>query len=192
MKVYFVRHGKTQANINHTYNGIIDEPLAQEGIIDLENKKDIYKNLDFDYIYCSPLQRCKQTFEILFENKKVDEFRDDLVEMNFGDWAGESYEKKFKELEAQGYTWNDYVNPKNGETCEELFDRTTKFLDEIKAKHNNGDKVLVLCHGIVISSIMKKHFLQDEVMYFLSPENGLGYVIDFDAKDNKIEKIKKG
>ena len=189
MKIYFVRHGKTQGNLEQRYNGIIDEPLVKDGIDELETRKDIYKDVKFDYIYCSPLTRCQQTFAILFPNYQVNEYRPDLVEMDFGSWAGISYADKLKELESQGYTWNDYVDPENGETYESLFNRTTNFLEEIKAKHNSAETILVLAHGLVIASVMKKHFLPDEIMYFLSPDNGLGYIIDLNDNEVNIKKI---
>ncbi|MDF9867503.1 alpha-ribazole phosphatase [Bacilli bacterium PM5-3] len=187
MKIYFVRHGRTQGNIDQIYNGTIDEVLADIGKEDLSEKKSIYKNLKFDYIYCSPLTRCKQTFDILFPDDQVDEYREDLIEMDFGDWAGTKYEKKFTELQEQGYTWNDYVDPENGETYESLFSRTTNFLKEVISKHKNDENILVVCHGLVIAAIMKKHFIQDEIMYYLSPKNGLGYIVDTD--ENKAERI---
>ncbi|MDL2212064.1 histidine phosphatase family protein [Erysipelotrichaceae bacterium OttesenSCG-928-M19] len=187
MKIYFVRHGITQGNVERKYNGIIDEPLHQQGIEDLKEKRDIYKDIQFDYCYCSPLKRCQQSLDILFPQQKVDELRDDLIEMNFGDWAGITYEQKIKDLFEQGYTWDDFVDPENGETYESLFTRTTNFLTEVLEKHDNNATILVMCHGLVIASIMKKHYLVNDNMYSLSPDNGLGYIVD--TTDNSIEKI---
>ncbi|MEG0368015.1 MAG: histidine phosphatase family protein [Coprobacillus sp.] len=188
MKIYFVRHGITQANIEKKYNGIIDEPLSDKGRSDLATKKKRYEDVVFDYIYCSPLIRAQESFEILFPNLEINETRKDLVEMNFGDWAGTSYENKFQELADAGYTWDDLVNPPNGETYDELFARTTTFLDEVIDNHKEKNNILVVTHGIVISSILKKHYLKDANMYGLSPDNGLGYIID--TNTNEVEVIK--
>lgn len=187
MKIYFVRHGITQGNIEQRYNGIVDEPLCVKGREDLAAKKDTYTGIEFDYIYSSPLTRCKQSFEILFPDLEVDEYRDDLVEMDFGDWAGTRYDVKLKELMDAGYTWDDYVDPENGETYESLFNRTTNFLNELIDKHQEGETILVLCHGIVMAAIMKKHYLQDENMFYLSPENGMGYIVD--VINDSVDKI---
>ncbi|MEG0364559.1 MAG: histidine phosphatase family protein [Erysipelotrichales bacterium] len=188
MKIYFVRHGITQANIERKYNGIIDEPLNDKGRDDLVTKRDIYSDIEFDYIYCSPLIRAKESFSILFPELEVNEYRDDLVEMNFGDWSGLNYEDKFKELEDQGYTWEDVVNPPNGETYDDLFNRTTNFLEHVSKEQSQTKNILVVTHGIVISSIMKKHFMKDANMYGLAPDNGLGYIVDLDT--NEVEVIK--
>jgi len=190
MKIYFVRHGKTQGNIEERYN-VGDEVLVAEGKEDLKSKKAIYDDIEFDYIYSSPLTRCKETFEILFPQHEVDEYREDLVEMDFGDWAGEKYSTIIKEMQGLGYTLEDFVDPVNGETYDSLFARTTNFLNEITQKHNNGETVLVLAHGLVIAAILKQHFLKDEIIYFLSPDNGLGYVIEIDDDNIELTKIKQ-
>jgi hypothetical protein len=46
-----------------------------------------------------------------------------------------------------------------------------------------------MTHGLVISSIMKKHFLQDEVMYHLAPQNGYGYEITIDGDKHEVRSI---
>ncbi|MDR1782282.1 MAG: histidine phosphatase family protein [Bacilli bacterium] len=191
MKLYLIRHGITEGNKKTIYNGRKDEKLSQEGILDLEKKRVLYKDLAIDYSYCSTLTRAKQSFEVLFPNQKVDEYRDDLVEMDFGDWTGMNYHDKFKELFAKGYTFNDLVDPDNGETYDELFLRTTNFLNEVLNKHKNKKCVVVLTHGLVISSLMFKHFNTNHNMYELSPDNGLGYIIEFNSKKQvkNIEKI---
>lgn len=189
MKIYFVRHGQTQANLDKTYNGRNDEVLIDEGIEELKSLKSNYDNLDFDYIYSSPLTRCLQTFDILFPDKEIDKVDDRLIEIDFGDWAGCTYESVLTDLAQQGYTLADFVNPPNGETYDELFARTTEFLEDVKANHQEDDNILVVAHGLVISAIMKKHFYPDEVMYHLAPDNGRGYVVEFKDDQYNIEKL---
>lgn len=191
MRIYFVRHGKTLANIKQTYNGIIDDPLSDVGIRDLKDKRELYQDLSFDYIYCSIQKRCRESFEILFSPQQVDEYREDIIEINFGDWAGQTYESVLAELIAKGYTLDDQVDPPNGETYEYLFARTTNFLTEIKAKHKDDEKILVVTHGIVISAIMKKHFLKAKTFYDLAPDNGLGYIVDLDADNYVVTKLER-
>jgi probable phosphoglycerate mutase len=188
MNLYLVRHGMTQSNIDKLYNGIIDEPLIAAGKKDLECKKERYNGMGFDYIYSSPLQRCLQSFQILFSNHNIDELRDDLVEMDFGDWLGIKYEEKFKELFALGYTFDDLIDPENGETYESLFKRTNDFIDEIKIKHEN-DTVLVMCHGLVIASIIYNSFPINKNMYELSPDNGLGYLVEINGDDYSVSNL---
>lgn len=191
MKLYLIRHGMTDNNIKQAWNANEDEEVSQEGYEDLKKKRKIYKNLDVDYFYCSPLIRAKQSFDILFEGKKADEYRKDLREMDFGDWAGVKYEDKFNELQLLGYTWDDYVDPENGETYENLFKRTCSFLQEVELRHlDNDETVVVLSHGVVIAAIIQHHFLPEENLFKLTPENGLGYLIEYTDSDIITSKLK--
>ena len=187
MKIYFVRHGKTQGNIEKRYNSVADDKLVAIGKQDLKEKKELYSKIKFDYIYCSTLNRCRESFEILFPDQEVDEYREDIVEIDFGDWAGEPYQKIIDEFLVQGYTLDDFVDPVNGETYESLFNRIDKFLAEVTSKFASNSKILVMTHGLVIAAIMKKHYLSQTNFFSLSPDNGLGFIIDTD--NNKVEKI---
>ncbi|WP_423364458.1 histidine phosphatase family protein [Mycoplasma sp. P36-A1] len=189
MKIYFIRHGKTASNLLQVYNGRNDEPLSEDGRNDLESKKGLYKDVKFDYVYASPMTRVRQSIDILFGDINVNELREDLMEMDFGSWVGVKYTDKMKELEALGYTMNDIVDPKGGETFDNLFNRTTEFLKEILEKHNEDDTILVGAHGMVIAAIMHKNYFPEEIFYYLTPDNGLGYIID--TKTKEIKKIKQ-
>ena len=191
MKLYLIRHGMTANNARRAYNLNGDEEISNEGREDLEKKKKIYEDLKIDYCYCSPLIRAQQSFEILFDGKEPNEYRNDLREMDFGDWAGVKYEDKFRELEALGYTWDDYVDPENGETFQSLFKRTCSFLQEVELKHlDKKDTVVVVSHGLVIAAIIQHHFLPEENIYALSPENGLGYLIEYQDDDIITTRLK--
>lgn len=187
MKIYLVRHGKTASNISQAYNGRNDEPLSLDGKKDLESKKDRYQDLKFDYVYSSPMIRVVESLKVLFDDINVDEVREDLMEMDFGNWVGVKYVDKMKELEALGYTIDDLVDPDGGETFESLFKRTSDFLEEVKTKHNEDDVILVGAHGMVIAAIMKNNYLKDDNFYGLAPQNGLGYIID--TKDDSVTRI---
>ena len=67
LKLWLIRHGKTEGNKLARYIGTTDEPLCQEGI-DFLGKMDYPK---VQNIYISPLKRCVQTAEILFPGEPV-------------------------------------------------------------------------------------------------------------------------
>ena len=54
MKVFLVRHGQTDTNINNLYN-FRGEDINQKGIQQAEDLREKIKDMDFDIIYCSPL-----------------------------------------------------------------------------------------------------------------------------------------
>ena len=58
LKIYLIRHGKTQGNLSGKYIGArTDEPLCQEGIRELEGKN--YPKAEL--LFVSPMKRCRQT-----------------------------------------------------------------------------------------------------------------------------------
>ena len=78
MKIYFIRHGLTEGNIQKKYIGKTDEPLCTEGIAELRQKlaDGDYENVVNEAskagctIWRSPMLRCAQTAEIIFPGKK--------------------------------------------------------------------------------------------------------------------------
>ncbi len=87
-----IRHGQVQANIEKRYIGSTDMSLTVNGMKSLEklNKAQIYKTPD--YLFCSPMSRCKMTCDILFPDKiytVIDEFH----EMDFGSFEMKNYQE---------------------------------------------------------------------------------------------------
>ena len=57
MKIYFVRHGKTEWNKLKKMQGSADIPLNEEGIEQAYKTKELISNIEFDCAICSPLTR---------------------------------------------------------------------------------------------------------------------------------------
>jgi alpha-ribazole phosphatase len=193
MKIYLVRHGRTEANSKGDFNGVVDEPISEEGYEDLLVKRRLYEGLKFDYGYCSPLKRAVKTFEVLFPDKKIDELRDDLTEMDFGDWAGQNIQKVITEYVALGYTLENFMDPPHGETYVHLYQRTSDFINEVINKHHDNEQIIVVSHGLVIGTIVDYFdIFKDKSALELAPDNGLGYIMDVEDKQVKDIEIIKG
>ena len=70
MNVYIVRHGQVPHNALKQYN-TTDEDLTDLGIRQAEELRDKIKNMNFDVIICSPLNRAKHTAKIINSFKKL-------------------------------------------------------------------------------------------------------------------------
>jgi len=69
MKIFFVRHGETDANAKKIMMGQrIDEPLNEFGRRQAEELASLLPN-SFDIIFSSPLKRTAQTAEIISKKK---------------------------------------------------------------------------------------------------------------------------
>ena len=61
MKLYVVRHGQTNLNLEHKLQGKIGLPLNKQGIAQAEELSKELKNIKFFKAYSSPQERAIQT-----------------------------------------------------------------------------------------------------------------------------------
>lgn len=90
IELILIRHGKTRGNTEKRYIGCTDEPLSAKGRAELETRKKRGIYPAAGSLYLSPMQRCKQTADILYPGRiytLIDEFR----EMDFGRFEGKNY-----------------------------------------------------------------------------------------------------
>ena len=161
MKIYTIRHGYTNMNKQHLYNGLIDEDINEDGIKGAEKAREQLKDINFDVIYCSPMIRAKHTCEIININKIPVIYDDRLKERTLGIYDG----KNLKEEGMSEAVFYDYFYKNNTENFEELpslFKRVHPLLDEIKQKEYNS--VLIVAHGGILRAI---HYYFNEI-----PKNG--------------------
>ena len=148
--IYFIRHGETNYNKEHRYQGQLDIPLNEVGIKQAENARDELAGFVFDEIYSSPLSRARKTAEIINENQGAEIIYDDRLKEIYGgtsqgqrlsDWT----EDEIKDL---------HENPKNygAESAEEMSQRVESFFKEIEDSEKN---ILIVSHGGVYRAIYR-------------------------------------
>ena len=87
MKIYIVRHGQVPNNALEQYN-TNDEDLTDLGIKQAEELRDKIKDMKFDIIICSPLNRAKHTAEIININNNKITYDDRIGERSCGNLSG--------------------------------------------------------------------------------------------------------
>ena len=77
--IYFIRHGETDYNKDKRFQGHLNIPLNQKGIVQAKIALDCSKSLRIDKIYCSPLKRAVETAKIInsFHNAQI--IKDDRI-----------------------------------------------------------------------------------------------------------------
>ena len=139
MKIYIVRHGEVPHNALGLYNNA-DEDLTKLGIVQAKELREKIKNINFDIVICSPLNRAKHTAEIITNNKII--YDDRIKERNCGSLSG-----KPLEVTNRDEYWNYYTDISYG-TSEDIkifFKRIYNFLDELKTKKYKS--VLIIAHS---------------------------------------------
>ena len=178
IKLWLIRHGKTEGNKLARYIGTTDEPLCQEGI-------EFLKKMDYpkvQEIYVSPLRRCVQTAEILFPEKPV-HIIEELAECNFGEFENKNY----KELDGNPnyQAWidsNGILAFPGGESKEECAVRNLEgFQRAVTACIREAiTEAALVVHGGTIMNIMEKYALPKKEFYEWHIGNGCGYLVELD------------
>jgi broad specificity phosphatase PhoE len=167
MKIYITRHGETQWNEKGLMQGWKNSDLTEKGIENAKRLAERLKDINFDVIYCSPLDRAIDTAKYINgeSNTKI-VMVESLKEMGFGSWEGMEH-SKIKELHYEQYT-SFYERPhlykpqENGESFEGLLMRVKKAWDEILEA--GGNNILIVTHAVVLKTlytIIKKLELKD-------------------------------
>lgn len=149
MKLYIARHGQTDWNTKHKAQGRTDIPLNETGIKQAEALRDNIKDIKFTAVYASPLKRAAETARIATDGKYDIVYDDRLMERSFGDYEGKEINGW---VEATGYDIGDIrlnTNIGNIEPVKDVLSRTRAVLDDIRAKHDENDTVLIVAHGQV-------------------------------------------
>lgn len=154
MKIYFVRHGQTDWNLaRKMQGGDTEKPLNETGIKQAEKTQNKLKDKDYDIVICSPMERAKQTAQIIISNKDVKIIEDErLIERKLGVLEGNPITPK---CEKEIWDCNLNVNIENGESIGEFERRVLEFIEDIKEKYKN-ESVLIVAHGGV-AKIFKKY-----------------------------------
>lgn len=170
MKVYLIRHGKTEANEKHLYCGSTDLPLSKKGREALRNLHYDIQNVCF---LTSGMKRANETLHILFGNVPFEEdprFR----EVDFGIFELRGYEelKGLPEYQAWISGDNERNVPPDGESGEQMWQRVLVAFSEIR------EDTVIITHGGVIAAIMEHLFPnENKNRYEWQPQNGCGYVV---------------
>lgn len=87
MRLWLIRHGETQANVDGLYSGHAPTPLTARGIEQAQNLHTLLHDVSFDLVLCSELERAQHTARrVLSDRQHPVHIIPELNEMFFGDW----------------------------------------------------------------------------------------------------------
>jgi len=151
-----VRHGRIEERFEGRFLGSTDIPLAADSACKI---KALARNLSTQKpsrCICSPLNRARQTAEILAEAMSVTiEVDPDLREVDFGRWEGLTFEEIVASEPRMVDRWASWENGfafPEGESLCHFFDRVRKATDRIVT--DSPSTVLVVSHGGVTRAII--------------------------------------
>ena len=178
-RIYLIRHGKTAANEKGIYIGSTDYPLSEKGKTELVNKLDEFEYPRVERIYSSPMKRCLQTANILFDGSETIAVND-LRELDFGEFEGKSVEELINRDDYKAWLKGGIENsPPGGETLVDMVARIYKALDKIILNMMNDDLTTsaIITHSGVITNMLSCFGLPKFKPNDISCEIGEGFEI---------------
>lgn len=170
MKVYLIRHGRTEANEKHLYCGSTDLSLSKAGLEELYFLS--YDVGEVQFI-TSGMRRTNETLKALFGDVAYT-VEPDFREIDFGIFEMKSYEELKDTQEYQTWLAGDNLanTPPSGESGNAMTARV------LAAFHRLDRDSVVITHGGVIAAIMESLFPQEQKnRYQWQPKPGHGYEI---------------
>jgi len=159
-----VRHGHTQWTDSGEVAGRSDIDLSSEGRDAVTQlARTASASLSIQNWHCSPLQRTRQTTQLLREGMSSGitlpdvQFDDRLVELDFGDWEGMTWAAVHEQYDSEMAAWGeDWINrcPPNGETFAQLVARCDAWLNEQMPEGALQADTLVVLHGGTIRALI--------------------------------------
>jgi broad specificity phosphatase PhoE len=106
-------------------------------------------------IYSSPLQRTRESAEIVAARLDLPiEFRDDVIELDFGEWTGATFESIRADPRWEAWrTQRSLARLPGGESMRQVQRRMVDALLDINGRHPH-QTVVVVSHGDVIRSAL--------------------------------------
>jgi broad specificity phosphatase PhoE len=144
--IVLVRHGETDWNREHRFQGHADTPLNEAGRLQARELAELLRGEGASVIYTSPLRRASETARIVAERIGLDaQALEALREIDVGDWQGLTIDDvRTRFPEQADVAW--HAGWPNGETYDALAARVVPALYELGRRHA-GERVLGITHA---------------------------------------------
>ena len=151
MKLYFVRHGESEANIRHVISNRESPfpltPLGKQQALTLAEK---LRDIPFTAIFSSPIRRARETADVLSASFRIPyQVTEALREYDCGILEEKSDEESWKLHREIAEDWTLHHNyqrrPDSGECFLDIQNRFLPFIESLK--HGSDEHILLIEHG---------------------------------------------
>lgn len=168
--LYVIRHGATDLNLEHRYQGKTDILLSTIGRNQIEKLRQRLETISFDIVLTSSAKRSQETCEFLFTTNTPVIVHPGLTEINFGVWEEHTYHEiqslypeQLSKCEQDPFKYS----PHDGETYDVVLDRISKMYQQICVNYRGktvgivghaGSLNILLCHLFGIKPLTRWQF----------------------------------
>lgn len=187
ISVYLIRHGETAGNLEKRYIGKTDESLCTEGKENILNRISQNKYSDVEKVFSSPMIRCKETANLIFDSKELC-LIPDFSEIDFGDFEGFNYKELSNNPDYIKWIESNGTLPfPNGESREDFISRSVKGFKQVLENAESAKSIALVIHGGTIMAILSSFYDGDYFDYQVS--NGEGYccIVEYNLLNDEIK-----
>lgn len=147
MKIYLIRHGETDWNLEGRLQGREDIPLNEKGREQAAFSGRALRDSNIRLVLTSPLSRARETAEIIAEIIGVNHvfIEEGIIERDFGSLSGQTYDRE-KHFDTFG-------TEKDMEPLEVLKKRLLQCIRGWAEETNEGN-ILMISHGAAINAVI--------------------------------------
>jgi len=152
-----VRHGQTDSNLNHRYQGQTDVPMNGLGRAQIKAAAAHLAGVKPAAIYCSTLVRAREAADIIGRTLGVEPLAVlELRERSFGQVEGLTREEAAARFPESWEIWQTNRaawSPPGGESLGEMWGRVLGFMEQLWQRHA-GQTLIYVGHGGPINAIL--------------------------------------
>jgi broad specificity phosphatase PhoE len=153
--LHLLRHGQHDLGGGVLAGRMPGVGLTERGRAEIAAASEQLAGENIAALYASPLQRTRESAEIVSARLELPiEFRDDLVELDFGEWTGATFDSI--RADPRWRSWSQHRSLSRipgGETMRVVQFRAVEAILEIGERHRDAACVIV-SHGDVIRSAL--------------------------------------
>lgn len=178
MKLYLFRHGQTDWNKVHRFQGQIDIPLNEFGRELARVTAQRWPIVHYDRVYCSPLCRALETAHLVLEGRpELETMQIDrrIIEFGFGGNEGANIDEAGNDPQNSMYNLlhhpESYVPMEGAESFHDLVARARDFIDHeiLPLESQCVENILIVAHGALIRGMVCAAGLKEVRDFWATP-----------------------
>ena len=159
IRILLIRHGETEFNRNHRFQGRIDVPLNPEGVDQAQALARALKNECLAAIYSSPLRRAVETARLVKSFHPSTPFFEEpgLIEMDLGEFdgiEGQRWAENYPDFRKRWLESPANLRMPGGESLLDVQNRVVDTLERITLNYSSEDTLLISSHNFVNRTIL--------------------------------------
>ena len=152
-----IRHGQTGWNKEARFRGRVDIDLDETGMRQAQAVGERFAQSELAAIYSSPLKRAIATAEPIGRRLSLQVVPlEGINDMHFGSWEGRSIDEVREQDKELFDLWRyspEKLSIPGGETLDDVRQRVAATVDDLAARHEN-DNVLLVTHRVVCKVLL--------------------------------------